>query len=339
MIPASSLIAASLLVCSFIAAVAASAQTRPEPQAAAILGGAVASPLPFSTGDAPRDANTQSSFKSVCHDASADSAAIAALRLVCQRPVAHWESGEPQAIVIGFLGGFANPDDLKHPEVLFAAYLREHYPHVVHAQVFANHNEQGALHYVTRLLDQNHDGLLSGEEKSSAKIIIYGHSWGASQTAVFARDLAKHGIPVLLTVQLDIITKPGQKSALIAPNVISAINFYQSRGPLEGRRKIVASDPARTTIIGNFGMAYRNAHVNCDNFPWFVRTFNKPHHEIENDAHVWNRVASLIDADIVDNAHPREVAAGMTQQNGQEPAPSIVSAVPSRPPGTGVGEP
>lgn len=300
------------ILCALMAPVIAPAQTRPDPQAKAIIGGGVASP--FSAGDAQRAAIRQSSFKSVCHDASADSAAIAALRLVCQRPIAQGAAAAAQAIIIGFLGGFANADDLKHPEVLFAAYLRERYSPAVHAQVFANHNEQGALEYVTRLLDRDHDGLLSDAERKSARIIIYGHSWGASETAAFARELGRRGIPVLLTVQLDIIRKPGQRPVLISPNVTSAINFYQSRGPLEGRPKIIASDPAKTTIIGNFKIT--DAHVNCDNFPWFVRTFNKPHHEIENDSHVWDKIASLIDAEVADNDQPKG-AAGIAAKSGE----------------------
>ncbi|MGB3627947.1 MAG: hypothetical protein WBA18_00525, partial [Terracidiphilus sp.] len=62
--------------------------------------------------------------------------------------------------------------------------------------------------------------------------------------------------------------------------------------------RIVAVDPARTKIIGNFRMNYRNHSIDCRNFPWFVRTFNKPHHEIENDTQVWQRVDSLIDFDL-----------------------------------------
>jgi hypothetical protein len=305
------------ILSAFMAPVIASAQTRPDPQATAIAGNAVASP--FSDGNFERAAIRQSSFKSVCHDASADSAAIAALRLVCQRPIAEGAAAAAQAIVIGFLGGFANADDLKHPEVLFAAYLREHYSPAVHAQVFANHNEQGALEYVTQLLDRDHDGLLSDAERRSARIIIYGHSWGASQTAAFARELGRRGIPVLLTVQLDIIRKPGQEPVLISPNVASAVNFYQSRGPLEGRPRIVASDPARTTIIGNFKIT--DPHVNCDNFPWFVRTFNKPHHEIENDAHVWDKIASLIDAEVADNDQPKKSAADIAPRIGEAVTP------------------
>jgi hypothetical protein len=297
--------------------------------AAVIFGDAVASPQALSIDHARKASIGQSSFESVCHEASADSAAIAALRLVCQQgPIAHGAPAHGEPIVIGFLGGFARADDLKHPEVLFAAYLREHYSPALHAQIFSNHDEQGALEYVTRLLDQDHDGLLSDEERRSARIIIYGHSWGASQTTAFARDLDRRGIPVLLTVQLDIITKPGQKPTVIPANVASAINFYQSQGPLQGRPKIVASDPARTAIIGNFKMAYSDAPVNCGNYPWFVRTFNKPHHEIENDARLWDKVASLIAAEVVDNDHPRKGATDIGTGNGQEFAPSVVSTLP-----------
>jgi hypothetical protein len=286
--------------------------------AAVIFGGAVASPQALSIDNAQKASIGQSSLESVCHETLADSAALAALRLVCQqRPIAHGAPAHGAPIVIGFVGGFARADDLNHPEVLFAAYLREHYSPALHAQVFSNHDEQGALEYVTRLLDLDHDGLLSDEERRSARIIIYGHSWGASQTAEFARELSRRGIPVQLTVQLDIITKPGQKPTVIPANVASAINFYQSQGPLRGRPKIVASDPARTAIIGNFKMAYSDAPVNCDNYPWFVRTFNKPHHEIENDARLWDEVASLIDAEVVDNDHRRKSATDFGTGNGQ----------------------
>ena len=59
---------------------------------------------------------------------------------------------------------------------------------------------------------------------------------------------------------------------------------------------MVAEDPERTEIIGNFHMTYQGRPVDCRNYPWLARTFNKPHHEIENDAQVWNRIASVIDA-------------------------------------------
>ena len=75
-------------------------------------------------------------------------------------------------------------------------------------------------------------------------------------------------------------------------------------------------------------MAYSDAPVNCDNYPCFVRTFNKPHHEIENDTHLWDKVASLIDAEVVDNDRPRKGGADIGTENGQEFAPSVVSTLP-----------
>lgn len=200
-------------------------------------------------------------------------------------------------IIIGFVGGFVSRDDAKHPEVQFAAYLRDRYP-TIHAEVFGNHHGRKALHEVVRLLDTDHDGVLSSIEKERATVIIYGHSWGATETVEFAQQLGRMGIPVALTIQIDTIGKPGHKASGIPTNVASAINFYQTGGPLHGAPEIVAVDPARTEIIGNIRMSYENRPINCDNYSWYSRTLNKPHHEIENDFRVWDKVASLIDSDL-----------------------------------------
>jgi hypothetical protein len=207
-----------------------------------------------------------------------------------------------RTIIIGFVGGFVRNDDPRHPEVHFAEYLRDRYPSSVYAEVFSNHEGQKALRQVLRLLDTDHDGNLSSSEKQQARIIIYGHSWGASETVSLARKLGENCIPVLLTIQMDTIAKPGQNGSTISPNVANAVNFYQSRGPLHGRSEILAADPARTKIIGNFQMTYEGYHVNCDNYSWYARFFNKPHHEIENDPRVWDRAASLIDSQLTNPA-------------------------------------
>jgi pimeloyl-ACP methyl ester carboxylesterase len=204
-------------------------------------------------------------------------------------------------IIIGFVGGFVSRDDTKHPEVQFAAYLRDRYPSI-HAEVFGNHHGREALHEVVRLLDTDHDGVLSSAEKKRSTIIIYGHSWGASETVAFARQLGQMDIPVALTIQIDTIAKPGHRASPISPNVASAINFYQTEGPLHGAPEIVAFDPTRTAVLGNIRMTYENRPINCDNYSWYSRTLNKPHHEIENDFRVWDEVASLIDSDLPDVA-------------------------------------
>lgn len=203
-----------------------------------------------------------------------------------------------RVIIIGFVGGYARPDDQGHPEVQFAEYLRDHYRPGVHAEVFANHDGKKALHEVLRLLDGDGNGNPSPTEKKLARIIIYGHSWGAAETVIFARELGKLGIPVQLTIQLDSIAKFGRDDSRIPANVENAINFYQSRGPLQGLTEIVATDPSQTAIIGNLHMTYKGQRINCSNYPWYARELNKPHHELENDPRVWDLAATLIDSEV-----------------------------------------
>jgi hypothetical protein len=111
---------------------------------------------------------------------------------------------------------------------------------------------------------------------------------------IVARELEKDGVPVLLTIQVDSVSKPGSDDRLIPANVAQAVNFYQLDGVLHGQREIVAADPSRTRILGNFRSVYKTNHVNCDGYPWYARIFMKPHIEIEADPSVWNQVESLV---------------------------------------------
>ena len=251
----------------------------------------------------------------ICQETFSPPSLKDALRQVCLRkPAARIDSSIPQTIIIGFVGGFVKRDDAKHPEVQFAAYLRDRYASGIHVEVFSNHAGREALRQVERLLDTDRDGDLSAAEKQQARIIVYGHSWGASETVSFARELGRQGIPVLLTIQLDSIAKPGQRDSTIPPNVASAVNFYQPGGILHGRSQILAADPTRTEIIGNFEMTYRNHPINCDNYPWIARTFNKPHHEIENDPRIWDQLASLIDSEL-SGARPTVSSSGLSEDS------------------------
>ena len=235
----------------------------------------------------------------VCPKSNADQSVQAALRLVCLRERLGAEDvALSNVIVIGFVGGFVRHDDVRHPEVGFAGLLRERYPSVVHAEVFSNHDGKNALRRVVQLLDTNHDGVLTADEKKQASVIIYGHSWGGSQAVTLARQLGRQGVPVLLTIQVDSVHKPGHDDAVIPPNVRNAINFYQTRGLIHGRSSIRVADRSRTNIMGNFQMTYQDRHINCDNYPWIARHLNKPHHEIENDPLVWEQIASMIDNEL-----------------------------------------
>jgi hypothetical protein len=209
------------------------------------------------------------------------------------------EPTQPKAspiLVIGFVGGFVKHDNVVHSEVQLAARLRQDYPSGVHVQVFENHHREQAHEQILRSLDANEDGSLSPEEKQQARIIIYGHSWGASETVTLARELEKDGIPVLLTIQVDSVSKSNQNDMMIPANVSQAANFYQPDGFLRGRPEIRPADATRTQIIGNFRFDYKVLPVSCPLYPWFDRIFMKSHIEIECDPRVWNQVESLIRA-------------------------------------------
>jgi len=227
----------------------------------------------------------------------------AALRLVCfQNHAGIKNRAIEKAIIIGFVGGFVRPDDGRHPEVQFASYLRQTYPSEVHAEVFANHDGKHALRRVLQLLGKDGYPELTSREKQDTRIIIYGHSWGASQVVNLARDLGRLDIPVYLTVLVDSVHKPGHRDAVIPQNVQNAVNFYQTKGIIHGRAYIRAADSERTNIIGNFQMTYRDRQINCDNYSWIARHLNRPHHEIENDPVVWQQIASLIDSALLNDA-------------------------------------
>ena len=209
------------------------------------------------------------------------------------------------AIVIGFVGGFIRHDDLVHGPVQLAARIREDYPSGVYVKVFENHRGKSAYQEVLRQLDADRDGTLSVQEKQDARVIIYGHSWGGSQTITLARELQTDGVPVLLTIQVDSVAKPGENDSVIPVNVAHAVNFYQSNGLLHGRNQIRAADPARTKLIESFRFDYEANPVQCVGYPWFARVFEKTHIEIECDPAVLNHIESLIRSQLPPATHIR----------------------------------
>ena len=196
-------------------------------------------------------------------------------------------------IVVGFAGGFVRSTNSVHGEVELAARLREKYGSRIHAEVFENHHGDEARREILRLVGATNSAVPSAA-KSGARIILYGHSWGASEAVAVARQLEHDRVPVLLLVEVDRVPKPGEDDGVIPSNVAQAINFYQLDGLLHGSRTIHAANPATTKIIGNFHLTYKGSGVPCPGYPWFARMFTKPHIEIENDPRVWNKVEALI---------------------------------------------
>jgi hypothetical protein len=197
-------------------------------------------------------------------------------------------------IVFGFVGGFIQHDNLVHSEVQLAARLRKAYPSGVDVETFESYHGENAVKKILALLDTDHDGTLTSSEKQNARIILYGHSWGASEAIAVARELDSHGIPVLLTVQVDSVSKFHQNDAAIPANVAQAANFFQPDGVIHGQSAIRAADPARTKIIGNFRFGYKTSPYTCNEYPWYDRIFTKTHTQIECDSKVWEQVEDLI---------------------------------------------
>jgi hypothetical protein len=215
-------------------------------------------------------------------------------------------SATPPVIIVGFLGGFVKHDNPVHSEVQLAARLRKQYPAGVDVETFESYRGARARQKILDLLDADHDGTLSLEEKQDARIILYGHSWGGSEIITLARKLKKDGIPVLLTIQVDSVSKIGQNDEVIPTNVAQAANFYQPNGFLHGKREIRPADPAYTRIIGNFRFDYNASPYTCSEYPWFDHILAKRHTQIECDPKVWDQVESLIRSNIILADSPSE---------------------------------
>jgi hypothetical protein len=201
---------------------------------------------------------------------------------------------DSRPIVIGFLGGYVRHDDSVHTTVQVAKSLRENYPNAIHVATFENRRVSDAHDLIVNLLGAKSADALTEQQKRSAHIILYGHSWGACAVVSLARQLKTEGIPVMLTVQVDSVSKAGRDDQTIPDNVRYAANFYQDKGFIRGQPKIVAADASRTTILGNYFFDYTAHPISCPEYPWYTRFFMRSHIEIECDQKVWQRVENLI---------------------------------------------
>lgn len=215
-------------------------------------------------------------------------------------PDSHRESSYSQYIVIGFLGGFVARDEPHHPEIRMIQALKQGYPNSTFFDLLENRKIDQAYRAIVSRLDRDHDGMLSDDEKRQACIGLFGHSWGASAVIELSRKLQRRNIPVRLTIQVDSVAKPFRNDSVIPPNVLQAANFYQTHGLIRGESKIVAADPSRTTILGNFRLNYQTEPEECRAFPWRARFFTKPHIEIECDPKVWSQVEALLRGQLFD---------------------------------------
>ncbi|HVI10718.1 MAG TPA: hypothetical protein VND65_20680 [Candidatus Binatia bacterium] len=221
------------------------------------------------------------------------------------------EPSTPATIVIGFVGGFVRHNNPHHGPVILAQQIRRNVAPGTYVRVFENRHRKTAYKTVLELLDSDHDGSLSSNEKSSARIVLFGHSWGASAAVLLARDLRRDGVPVLLTVQVDSVAKLWQDDSLIPDNVAQAVNFYQTHGLIHGRPRITAQDPSKTDILGNYLLDYRKEPVSCTGTSWADRLFTPDHIESECDPRLWSHIEALIRQRLAFQATPNTVDASV----------------------------
>lgn len=204
------------------------------------------------------------------------------------------QSAASPALVVGFVGGFVHSDDRRHAEVQVAQQIEATYGNGVHVQIFENRRRADAHKFILDWLNREGNGDLTGEAKQRTRVILFGHSWGASAVVSLARELERDGIPVVLTIQVDSVTKNAEDDSLIPANVAEAVNFYQTGGILHGRSRITAADPSRTMILGNFRFTYEKEPAECRAYPWYDRLLFKGHTAIECDPAVWSQIETLI---------------------------------------------
>ena len=203
-------------------------------------------------------------------------------------------SNNPSYILVGFVGGFVRHTNAHHGPVKVAHSLEQGSAKDAYVEVFENRHRKTALKTIVHLLDANRDGVLSGQEKADAHIMLFGQSWGASAVVLLARELDRIGVPVMLTVQVDSVPKFWQNDKLIPDNVAAAVNFYQPHGLVHGSREIKAVDNSKTRILGNYRFDYHQAPVRCEGYSWFDRYITPDHMQSECDPHIWTQVEDLM---------------------------------------------
>lgn len=200
--------------------------------------------------------------------------------------------GLDSTLVVGFLGGRERWDNRERSPRKLALELGSRQIPGLHVETLANRKRALAVKLIEHAFDRNQDGVLDDGERASARIVIYGLSFGGAATVKLARGLSERNIPVLLTIQIDSV---GRGDKVIPPNVRRAANFYQKNGlVIRGEGPIRAKDPKRTIIIADCRMDYSQRKVDISHVNWFKKLGRVAHSYISYDPQVWTRVEKLV---------------------------------------------
>jgi hypothetical protein len=218
--------------------------------------------------------------------------------------------GSGNVLVLGFMGG---RDAWNKDNALQRLALKLRTLERVHVETLENTKRALAIELVRNSFDSNRDRLLDEQERASVQLILYGQSFGGAAIVKLARQLKAMQVPVLLTVQIDSV---GRGDRVVPSNVAQAANLFQRNGlVIRGEEEIVAEDPLKTKILGNFEFDYKYKSVDISRVPWYKKIFRVAHNKIEHDPDVWAKVEELIIA-TVDDALPTQPKKGVSWPSG-----------------------
>ena len=183
---------------------------------------------------------------------------------------------EGHFLVLGFMGGRDSWKAKNHLQHL-ATKLRAMRHPSLHVETVENRKRGLAIELIQKALDRDGNGRLEAEERASARLILYGQSFGGAAVVKLARQLDQLRVPVLLTVQIDSV---GRGDGRIPPNVARAASLFQRNGLLiSGEAPIVAEDPLKTTILGNFEFDYRQKRIDISASSVAQEDFSRGSHQ------------------------------------------------------------
>ena len=197
-----------------------------------------------------------------------------------------------ETLVLGIVGGWERWDAPQRAIRHTALELRSLKLPGVWVETIENHKLYLAQQLVLQAFDFDHSGDLDKVERAAARLVVYGQSFGGRATLQLCRWLNELGILVRLAIVVDAY---GRDPYTVPPNVALAANFYQRDfGAIKGAPKIVAEDPERSQILGNWRYTYGGHAVAMPGEPWIRRWFMGSHLKMEYDPEPWQRVKALL---------------------------------------------
>ena len=148
---------------------------------------------------------------------------------------------ENDVLIIGFMGGREAWDNDKRGVRKLALKLRAINLPSVHVETVENKKRSLAIKLIRNAFDRDRSGRLDEHERISARVILYGQSFGGAAVVKLARQLKNLDMPVVMTIQVDSV---GRSDKTIPSNVARAANLFQRNGLIiKGEREIRSEDP------------------------------------------------------------------------------------------------